>query len=526
MKPRFPPIRRLSTSSSPSTSSIPASLPVPHRTIPSPRGQDLDFITVFHSHLINSCWPQLLPLAPSLTPFRLLHLFLLLRPDPTLSLSFYNWAHLHHPSSISLPALSVLLHTLSQSRRLKSAHSLLSSSLFPTSAISCFDLFHSLLHTYRVCCSTPQVFDLLFSAYARQKKFRAATDVFLLMKDYGFLPNIRSCNAFLSSLLSMGRTDIVLSFYKEMRQARISANVYTLNMVMTAYCNLGKLEKAMDLFGKMETLGFSPTVISFNILIDAHCKNGQLSAAARLLKSMKGKGLDPNVVTYNTLINGFCSEGRLHEANKILNEMNVSMVTPSTVTYNILISGYCKANNSEMAFRLFEEMVEKGVEVDIVTYNSLILGFCNEGKTKKAASLVKELDAGNLKPNGSTYAALVIGQCQRKNSERAYQIFKAMKKNGFEPRVEISEILISTFCKNGDYEGAVEVLKEMLERCFAPSNALLDELFEGIYDARKTHLVDKLRSEISNVRLIPETYFHKDYRKADQGNRCKGQIIS
>ncbi|KAF3331036.1 pentatricopeptide repeat-containing protein [Carex littledalei] len=64
---------------------------------------------------------------------------------------------------------------------------------------------------------------------------------------------------------------------------------------------------------------------------------------------------------------------------------------------------------------------------------------------------------------------------------------------------KIHEIIIYTFCKNRDYEGAVEVLKDLLERCFAARKALLDEFFEGIYEARKTSLVEKLRSEAQNV---------------------------
>ena len=40
-------------------------------------------------------------------------------------------------------------------------------------------LFDAILFSYRICDSSPRVFDLLFKTYAHAKKFRNATDAFL-----------------------------------------------------------------------------------------------------------------------------------------------------------------------------------------------------------------------------------------------------------------------------------------------------------------------------------------------------------
>ncbi|XP_008800604.2 pentatricopeptide repeat-containing protein At4g26680, mitochondrial [Phoenix dactylifera] len=485
----------------------PSFLSIPHRTIPEPRGQDHDFVAVAHSHLVHGEWPKIAALATGLTPFRNNHILLRIQRDPVLSLEFYDWAALHHPSSQNLDTHSIILHILTKAKRFKSAESILRKFLIPRTQNSSEELFDAILYSYRLCDSTPGVFDSIFKAYAHLKKFRNATDTFCRMRDYGFLPKIRSCNAFMSSLLDLGRCDIVLAFYRDMRRCRMSPNVYTLNMVMCALGNSGKLEKALELFGKMETLGFTPTVSSFNTLIAAHCKNGLMGASVKLKNGMGKKGLEPNVVTYNTLIHGFCKEGNLQEANKVFNEMKAANVSPNTVTYNSLINGYSQINNSEMGMRLYEEMLKSRVEVDIITYNALILGLCNEGKTKKAAYLVKELDKENLVPNASTFFALISGQCKRQNSERAFQIYKAMKKSGCHPNYDTFKLLISTFCKNKDFEGAIEVLMEMLERWMAPEKDLLAELLEGLRVSGKSHLATRLLLGTAEGRLIPKAYF-------------------
>jgi pentatricopeptide repeat protein len=83
------------------------------------------------------------------------------------------------------------------------------------------NLFEEMLHSYRLCDSSPCVFDSLFKTFAHMKKFRDATDTFCQMKDYGFFPTIESSNAYMSSLLDLHRMDITLAFYGEMRCHRI-----------------------------------------------------------------------------------------------------------------------------------------------------------------------------------------------------------------------------------------------------------------------------------------------------------------
>ncbi|XP_077222085.1 uncharacterized protein LOC143855918 [Tasmannia lanceolata] len=478
-------------------------LPLPHRTIPEPKGQDLDFVNITHSHLINTDWAKLNAFSSSLTPFRIKHILLKIQKDHVLSLEFFNWVELERPNIHTLETHSIILHILTKAKKFRIAESLLKKTVIPKTAGSVSELFDAILYSYRLCYSSPHVFDCLFKTYAHLKKFRNATDTFCRMKDYGFLPTIESCNAYISSLLDLHRSDIILAFYREIHRCRISPNVYTLNMVICALCNSGKLEKATEVFRGMEDIGCIPTVASFNTLIAGNCKQGLLSSAMKLKTVMLRNGLHPNVITYNTLVHGFCKAGKLHDANKIFSEMKAMNVAPNTVTYNTLIDGYSQLSNSEMGARLYEEMLRNEVKVDILTYNALILGLCKEGKTKKASYLVKELDRENLIPNASTYSALISGQCKRQNSERAFQLYKGMKKSRCNLNADTFKMLISTFCKNEDFEGAVQVFLEMLEISVAPDLTLLVELFEGLCKCGKGKVAMELCMEVEGRHLMP-----------------------
>jgi pentatricopeptide repeat protein len=438
-----------------------------------------------HNHLIHSDWAKLSSLSTDLTPLRVKHVLLKIQKDHVLSLEFFNWAGIQKPSCHSLEIHSIILHILTKNRKFKSAESILRNIVVSGSIDVPSNLFEEMLHLYRLCDSSPCVFDSLFKTFAHMKKFRDATDTFCRMKDYGFFHTIESRNAYMSSLLDLHRMDITMAFYREMRRHRISPNVYTLNMVMRAYCKLGKLEKAVEAFMEMESMGFRRNTVSYNTLIAGHCSKGLLSFGVKFKNSMARSGVHQDEVTFNTLFHGFCKEGKLHEANKIFIEMKGANVTPNTVTYNTLLNGYSQVGNSEMGSKLYEEMLRNQVKADILTYNALIFGLCKEGKTNNVAYLVKELDKHNLVPNASTFSALICGQCVRKNFERAFQIYKSMLRSGCHPNEHTFKMLVSTFCKNEDFDGAVQVLKKMFERSMAPDSVTLSEICSGLCQCGK-----------------------------------------
>lgn len=481
-------------------------IPIPHRTIPEPKGQDFDFVNVVHSHLVHSDWTKLDSLSSGLTAFRVKHVLLRIQKDHVLSLEFFNWVRSRNPSAHTLETHSIILHVLARNRKFKSAEKILRTILASDSIDLPSKLFEAMLYSYRLCDSSPLAFDCLFKNFAHMRKLRNATDTFCRMKDYGFLPTVESCNAYISSLLDLRRVDIALWFYREMHRHRISPNVFTLNMVICGYCGLGKLDKAAEVFGEMENMGFSPTVVSYNTLISGYCNKGLLSMAVNL-KLMMGKNrVQPNVITFNTLINGFCKEGKLHEANKLLSEMRAMKLDPNTVTYNTLINGCIQQGNSDMGGRLYEEMLRNQVKVDILTYNSLILGLCKEGKTKKAAYLVKELEKKNLVPNASTFSALISGQCIRKNPDRAFQLYKSMVRSGFHPNEHTFQMLMCAFCNNEDFDGGAQFLREMFERSVVPDLDSLYKLCAGLCQGGKEQLVTSLCSDMEARHLVPNGF--------------------
>ncbi|KAJ0798117.1 putative tetratricopeptide-like helical domain superfamily [Helianthus annuus] len=480
--------------------------PIPHRSLLEPKGQDLDYINVAHSHLLHSDWSKLDTLLPKLDPFRVKHILLKIQNDYSISLEFFKWVELKNPNLLTLETNCIIIHILTKNRKFVSAESVFNK-IFKSCDVSMHSkVFDSIVCCYRMCDSTPRVFDALFKTYAQMKQFRNAADTFSRMKGYGFLPTVESCNLYMSSLLSLNRAGVVVSFYKEMRRSRMMVNVFTVNMLINGYCQLGKLEDARQVFDEMSDMGFSPNVSSYNTLIAAYVNRGLLATGVKLKVEMEKNGVSANVITYNTLMNGFCKEGKLHDAYKVFDEMKVMNVAPNTVTYNTMISGYCKLGKTEKGTQILEEMLRNGVKADILTYNALLSGLCDLGKTRKAAYLVQELDKKKLVPNSSTFAALIRGQCIRKNPDRAFQLYKSMIKSGCRPNVDTIKMMMSSFVKNDDFDGAFCVFKEMLERPVGPDSVIWSVLCEGFSKEWKDRLVMSLLKEVDDGCLALERF--------------------
>ncbi|XP_010433457.1 PREDICTED: pentatricopeptide repeat-containing protein At4g26680, mitochondrial [Camelina sativa] len=492
-------------------------IPIPHRRNPEPKGQDRDFVNVAHSHLIQSDWDKLNKLSDHLDSFRVKNILLKIQKDYLLSLEFFNWTKTRNPGSHSLETHAIVLHTLTKNRKFKSAESILRDLLLVNGAVDLpAKVFDALLYSYRECDSTPRVFDSLFKTFAHLKRFRNATDTFVQMKDYGFLPTVESCNAYMSSLLGQGRVDIALRFYREMRRCKISPNTYTLNMVISGYCKSGKLDKGIELLQDMERLGFRATDVTYNTLIAGHCEKGLLSSALKLKNMMGKNGLQPTVVTFNTLIHGFCRAVKLQEASKVFGEMKAVNVAPNTVTYNTLINGYSQQGDHEMAFRFYEDMVCNGIQRDILTYNGLILGLCKQAKTRKAAQFVKELDKENLVPNSSTFSALIMGQCVRRNADRGFELYKSMIRSGCHPNEETFIMLVSAFCKNEDFDGAAQVLKEMVRRSIPLDSKTVHQVCNGLKHQGKDQLLKELLQEMEGNKSLQEPLGNREAEGIDQ----------
>ncbi|CAH1436076.1 unnamed protein product [Lactuca virosa] len=80
-------------------------IPIPHRTILEPKGQDLDYINIAHSHLLHSNWAKLEKILTKSNSLRVKHILLKLQNDYVISLKLFKRIELHNPSLLTLETI-------------------------------------------------------------------------------------------------------------------------------------------------------------------------------------------------------------------------------------------------------------------------------------------------------------------------------------------------------------------------------------------------------------------------------------
>jgi pentatricopeptide repeat protein len=275
----------------------PRGLPLPHFTLPPLAGEGHLFVAALRSHLSASPLPAATSLSrflPGLTPHRLAHLFLLAGSGLARGFPHDLLAALLPSPPPPLP-LAILLHSLPPRR----CRQILAAVLPSVSPHAFPELLNHILLTARVAAgwrpaaaaAAVPALDVLFSVCAHHKKLSRATLAFRAMRVHGLLPTVESCNVFISATLRLWRPEIAVSFFREMRRCRISANVYTANMVMQAQCARGRIADAAQVLDEMSDWGIRRTAASFNTLIAAYCRDiGNIQSALQLKQKNGARG--------------------------------------------------------------------------------------------------------------------------------------------------------------------------------------------------------------------------------------------
>ncbi|CAN1246572.1 Pentatricopeptide repeat-containing protein At4g26680, mitochondrial [Linum grandiflorum] len=304
-------------------------IPIPHRSIPEARGQDLDFINVAHSHLIHSDWGKLAGLSPHLTPFRVKHVQLKIQRDFVLSLEFFNWVKLHNPAAHTLETHSIILHVLTKNRKFKSAES--------------------------------------------------------ITKDV-----LRNGSVVIAGYCRKGLLSSAMKLKSSMEKTNNNGNVVTFNTLIHGFCKEGRLQEARKLLSEMKIGNVAPNIVTFNTLMNARGNSCEMNDV--LYQEMMNAGIKPDILTYNALIAGLCRDGKTKKAAYLVKELvEKEKIDPTASTFAALISGQCVRNDPDRGWQLYKAMARSGFGPNKETFNVLVDAFYKKKDFEGAVQVLLEM---------------------------------------------------------------------------------------------------------------------------------------
>ncbi|XVE88107.1 hypothetical protein DITRI_Ditri19aG0041800 [Diplodiscus trichospermus] len=366
------------------------------------------------------------------------------------------------------------------------------------------------------CEPSQKSFITVFDILVEENQLEIILRFYRHMKEVGVPTSVASLNILIKALCkNSGTMNSAIRIFHEMANRGCPPDSYTYGTLINGLCRFGKIIEARKLLEEMKTKD-CPSVVTYSSLIHGLCQSKNINEAMRLLEEMKSNGIEPNVFTYSSLMDGLCKDGRSSEALELMETMVSKRCKPNTITYCTLIHGLCKEGRLQEAVEILDRMKLQGLQPDAGLYGKIISGFCDISKFQEAANFLDEMVLGRILPNRLTwslhvriYNTVVQGLCSKSDLSRAFQLYLSMRTRGISLEAGTFETLMKSFCKKGDLHKAARIVDEMVIDGCIPEGSW-STLLAAFWDQRMVQDADELFLELmresveSNIEIQPE----------------------
>ena len=243
------------------------------------------------------------------------------------------------------------------------------------------------------------------------------------------VPSIVPVNAAISSLLNIGRGDVVPTFIKWAESHKIAPDTVTFNIMLRRAVRTNRSDAARNVLLHMESCKCQPDIHTFTIILDGLFRNSgsafrsedsdaQVAAVDDIFRQMKDAGIEPSVHTYSSMLDGLIGAApwkagksiSLPAARAVLDHMAREKITPSTHIYTIIISHYFNLDPPDLASidALWNRMQLDGRSRDHIFYDRMIEGYARLGEVEKMLAFLRRMPTEGMVPGWvALHAALM-----------------------------------------------------------------------------------------------------------------------
>ncbi|KAK7307062.1 hypothetical protein VNO77_39789 [Canavalia gladiata] len=190
----------------------------------------------------------------------------------------------------------------------------------------------------------------LIRGYCDKGDLVEASNVWNLMVDEGFKPEVDAVEKMMETLFKVNQYGEALNLFQTMR------------------------------FKRMDDLGLS----TYRMVIKWMCKKGLMSQAQEVFEEMRKRGIQIDNLTLGSVVYGLLTRRRVREAYQIAEGIEV----PDLSVYHGLIKGLLRLRRASEATQVFREMIRRGCEPTMHTYVMLLQGHLGRRGRKGSDPLV------------------------------------------------------------------------------------------------------------------------------------------
>uniref|UniRef100_A0A0D9WQ61 Pentacotripeptide-repeat region of PRORP domain-containing protein n=1 Tax=Leersia perrieri TaxID=77586 RepID=A0A0D9WQ61_9ORYZ len=305
-------------------------------------------------------------------------------------------------------------------------------------------------------CSTPMVLAELHGAIVKSGDGVGAIEIFMRMKEAGFLSNQGTLTSVLRACTGMVSLEVGRQVHAHV--LKYDKDLILHNALLDMYCKCGSLQDADALFSRMP----EKDVISWSTMISGLAQNGRSIEALKVFDIMKSEGPRPNHITMIGVLFACSHTGLVEDGSYYFRSMEKLFgIQPEREHYNCMVDLLGRAGKLDEAVKFIHEM---NFRPDSVIWRTL-LGACRMHKNANlAAYAAKEIlklepdDQGARILLSNTYADLR----QWVDAEKSWKVMRdrGVKKDPGRSWIELSKqvhVFIAGDLSHPCSEGSSEV---------------------------------------------------------------------
>ncbi|MED6148726.1 hypothetical protein PIB30_055587 [Stylosanthes scabra] len=336
-------------------------------------------------------------------------------------------------------------------------------------------------------------------------------------------------NAIIGGYSKLGRSEVSLKLFNQMREADLFPDRYVLSSVLGACSMLKFLNGGRQIHGYVLRKGIEMDVSMVNALMDFYMKCHKVKMGWKLFDRL----LDKNIVSWTTMIAGCMQDSFHQDAMNLFVEMArmdwkpdafgcTSILTSCgsvqalekgrqvhaySIKANIdnddfvkngLIDMYAKCDSLTDARKVFDLLAV----VNAVSYNAMIEGYSRQDKINEALDLFHEMRLSLLPPNLLTFVSLLGLSASLFQLKLSKQLHVLIIKYGVSLDNFAGSALIDVYSKCSCIVDARLVFEEIYDKDIVVWNALLS----GYTQQSKNEEALKLYNDLQMSRLAPNEF--------------------
>ncbi|KAL0738720.1 hypothetical protein Bca4012_014930 [Brassica carinata] len=271
------------------------------------------------------------------------------------------------------------------------------------------------------------VYTIVLRLYGQVGKIKLAEETFLEMLEVGCEPDAVACGTMLCTYARWGRHNAMLTFYKAVRERRITLSTSVYNFMLSSLQKKSLHDRVIDLWLEMVEEGVPPTEFTYTLVVSSYAKQGFNEDALQAFGEMKSLGFVPEEVTYSSVISLSVKAGDWDQAVRLYEDMRSKGITPSNYTCASMLSLYYKTENYPKALSLFADMERFRIPADEVIRGLIIRIYGKLGLFHDAQTIFEETQRLNILSDEKTYLAMSQVHLNSGNVAKALDVIEMMK---------------------------------------------------------------------------------------------------